>query len=194
MNDYLFFFVAGSSGSFVKTIFYYYLYKLKQYNNPVIFKINPVTGDYHSNTLPAHCHYFDQIDHNKKIIIVDFDENDKSAIIKMVFHKHFKFEIYKNPGLLIQNWDGKLAHIDPVNQDLLEEAFTQNPDYLIFPNWKKQVKNLSPVLTIKFKDVLYGELNEIIANFLKTAPLPEVDYYISEYRIINKKYVDKMPS
>ena len=53
-----------------------------------------------------------------------------------------------------------------------------------------QLEKITPVLTIKFKDILYGNLNEIIANFLGVSQLPEVDQYIDEYRAINKKYID----
>ena len=189
-DNYVFFFVGGSCGSFVKCIFYYYLYKLKRYDKPVYFKIDPITGHCHENNVPQHYHWINDLDQTKKLILIDFDQDDKSTIAKMAFYKHFKFSIYKNPDILNQNWYGKLSNIDPLDIELLEKTFVQNPNYLIFLNWRNQVKKLNPVLVIKFKDILYGQLNEIIANYLQTVPLPEVENYIKEYRAINKKYID----
>ena len=190
-SGYTFFFVGGTCGSFVKCIFYHYLHTLSLWPTPVIFEINSTVGDCHVNNLgPNHQHRINDLDTSKQIIAINFDNNDKPTIIKMAFHKSMKYHICKNPDILKTNWNGELKHIDPFDFDLLEKTFIENPNYLIFPDWKTQLAQVKPELTIQFKDILYGNLNEIIANFLQTPQLPEVDQYINKYRTINKKYVD----
>jgi hypothetical protein len=187
-DEYLFCFVGGSCGSFLKAVFYYYLAKLKKYHKPVHIKINPQCGDCHLRDLPIHHH--SELNTDKKIICIDFDPDDKPTIIKMAFHKAMKLSIAANPNLLEQNWDQELAHIDPANLNLIEKTFLANPDLLIHPNWDEQMKKMRPVLTVKFKDIMFGNLNKILADFFLTDPLPELDTIIQEYRKINSKYLD----
>lgn len=189
MNDYTFFFVGGTCGSFVKLIFAYYL-TLSSQSKPVTLFVDPATGDCHNNYI-SHTHWLDQVDITKKIIVIDFDEDDKISIIKMAFWKVWIKNISSDSDILKKLWDGILSHVDPANAVLLEQTFIQNSSYLIFSDWQDQIKTLSPALIIKFKDIISGNLNKIIADFLQAPQLTEVDTFINEYRNINKKYIDK---
>ncbi len=63
-EKYQFFFVGGTCGSFVQSIFYFYLYKKNKrtLNNLLV---NPVTGDCHTNDLPIHFHFYHELDLTK---------------------------------------------------------------------------------------------------------------------------------
>jgi hypothetical protein len=189
MNEYVFFFIGGTGGSFVKLIFYYYLTLENQCHNTIKLTVDPISGDCHNNYIP-HQHRLNRLDTTKKIIVIDFDNDDKPTISRMAFWKVVVKQIAKDPTVLKTNWNGDLAHIDPADTNLLEQCFIKNPNYLIFSDWKDQIKTLTPVLVITFKDILFGDLNKIIANFFHTPQLPEVDKFIKEYRVANKKYID----
>jgi hypothetical protein len=190
VNDYTFFFIGGSCGSFVKTIFWYYL--TAPHTQPLKnLKINPITGDCHGLApIIKHCHWPDQLDTTKKIISIDFDDDDKPIIARMAFWKVVTDQLARDPTILETKWDKDLAHMDPTNLQLLEKFFVENPDYLIFPDWKIQIEKLSPVLVIKFKDILFNDLNGLVASFLNVPVLTEMDEFIQNYRLINKKYLD----
>jgi hypothetical protein len=189
MNEYVFFFVGGTGGSFVKLIFYYYLTLENQYHNTIKLIVDPINGNCH-NCYIRHEHWINQLDTTKKIVVIDFDNDDKTTISKMAFWKVVTQQIARDPTVLKTNWNGDLAHIDPADTNLLEQCFIKNPNYLIFPDWKDQIKTLTPVLVITFKDIMFGDLNKIIANFFNTSQLPKVDKFIKEYRAVNKKYID----
>jgi len=190
---YQFFFVGGSCGSFVQTIFYYYLHALSLHPIQVILRVNPTTGDCHQNfrEIGRHYHHIKELDPTKKLILIDFDDDDKPTIAKMVFHKRTWKLICKDPKNLTKVANGQLSHLDPTDFNLLRKTITENPFYVIWPEWRDIVALLTPELTIKFKDILFGELNQQIADYFKVLPMPEVDEFIEKYRIINKKYIDK---
>lgn len=190
-DEYVFLFVGGTCGSFVKTLFFYYLYWTGKYKNPVQFKIDPDMGHCHSNNLAKHYHsVYDILDKNKKVIAITFDQDDQQAIIKVVVHKVWKHNLKTAPELLSQNWDGAFAHIDTSNIKQLETEFLKQSHLLITPDWDRQVNKINPTLKIRFKDIMFGNLNQLLADFFETNPLPEVDKFIYEYRTINKKYID----
>jgi hypothetical protein len=188
-TQYEFFFVGGSCGSFAKGIFYYYYY----HPTGKLPDINSITGDCHHEPygkLHLHKHSIANIDPVKKLIVVDFDEDDKPIMMKMSFYKAMWPEICQTPQKIKEYCGGEISHIAPTNFELIEKTVLSNPDYLIFSNWREQLASLTPALTLKFKDIMFGNLNEIIANFFQMKPLPEIDYYIARYRDINKKYLD----
>jgi len=195
-SEYEFLFVGGSCGSFVKYIFYYYLQMSKNREVPWL-DINPDTGDAHSNdvwTVLHHYHRVEQLDPALKLVLVDFDPDDQEAIVRMGYHKAMKFRIVENPTLLTVNFSNIVgpevfANVQATDFDKLEAIFVQHPHLLVFPNWREQIQHLKPVLTVKFKDIMYGDLNKIIANFFNTAPLLEINQLIQEYRDVNKKYL-----
>jgi hypothetical protein len=188
VQDYQFFFVGGSCGSFVKIIFYVYLCSMNQ-NAPLSFiKINPVTGECPPAMTGIHgAHWIHKLDPTKKTILIDFDNNDKRIIARMAFHKVVVYQILQDPTCLKTQWN---IDIDPGNVELLEKTFGQNPDYLIFPDWRQQVSQINPVLTIKFKDIFFGDISKTIADFLQTDRLPELDFFIEQFRKINQKYFE----
>lgn len=182
-HDYQFFFVGGTCGSLVKHIFYNYLHSYTP------LTINPVTGDCHKNAgnnSLKHVHWIEQIDATKKIILIDFDDDDKKTIIRMAFHKVVLLQISSDSTILKTRWG---INVDPSNLEQLEKTFIQNPNFLIFPDWKQQVELITPALTIRFKDILFGDINGIISEFLQIGRLPEVDQFVEQYRNINQKYI-----
>jgi hypothetical protein len=191
ISDYEFFFVGGTCGCFVKAIFSYYVNKIN-HTRPILAKINPITGDCHNSREIMHCHHIDQLDLTKKLIVIDFDEEDKPSIVNMSFHKAMWPEICENPNKIKEYCGGQVSHIAPTDFDLLKKTVTQNPDLLIFFDWKDQLAKLNPVLILNFKDIVFGNLNQLLADFFQVAPLPEIDNYIIEYRNINQKYLIKL--
>lgn len=190
-DDYVFCFVGGSSGSFAKAIFFYYFHYIKRKSKTKFFEIDN-TGHCNFTTQTftfAHGHYVDNLDLSKKLVLIDFDEDDKPLIVKMAFHKVVKKQIADDPNFLTTQWNNPLFESCRHDTKLLEQIFIDNPGYLIFEDWKDQIKNLNPVLTIKFKDIMFGNLNSIIANFFNVAPMPEVDKFIEQYRAINQQYI-----
>ena len=189
-SHYQFFFVGGSGGSFAKVIFFYYLAKLQKYSGPVFFKINPDLGDCHINTVGGHYHYIKDLDLSKEIVLIDFDDDDIPYITKMAFYKVLKAtQLQKDPEFLKREWPHLFSTVDSTDYDTIEKILLDNPECLIFSDWKDQLLTLTPILVIKFKDIMFGELNEIIANFFQTSKLSEVDKFIEEYRAANKKYL-----
>ena len=187
-NRYTFFFVGGSCGSFAKGIFYYYFNK--SLCLPTILpKINPVTGDCH-NAIGRHQHWIKNLNSSEELVLIDFDQDDKLTIAKMAFYKSMWPLLCKNPNNIKFMCNGSIAHMDPLDYELLLKTVMENPDLLIFSNWKEQIKTLSPALTIKFKDIMFGNLNKIIVDFFQTTSEFEVENFITEYRNINKKYID----
>ena len=195
-TEYVFLFLGGTGGSCVKGIFNYYLHILfpSKYR-PIRFNINPITGDCHDINFDykiSHYHEINELVITKKIILIDFDDDDKKTIAKMVFYKIFWPQVCQDPNT-IKTWaNGSLSHMDLLDFDLFKKILIENQDYIgLDPQWKnRQLTAITPVLTIKFKDIFFGNVNQIIANFFQTTQLPEVDTFINEYRTINKKYID----
>ena len=181
-SSYYVLFVPGTCGSFISDFVYYY-----NYNDFSKIKINSVTGDGHGGGSDEHRgHFINDIPPDKTLILIDFDDDDKKTIIKMWFNKFLIPTIKKNPAWLSStDWD-----IPSTDLKLLEQTFQDNPKYVIFPDWREQVTKLTPALTIKFKDIMFGNLNEIIANFLHKPQSAEAATLINHYRNINKKYLD----
>jgi hypothetical protein len=197
--EYEFLFVGGSCGSFVKFVFYYYLQMSRNQEIPWL-DINSETGDAHSSdvwTVLRHYHRVEQLNPALKLVLVDFDDDDKETIVRMGYHKAMKPLIIKNPTLLTVNFSNIVgsevfANVQATDFDKLEAIFIQHPQLLIFPNWREQIQDLEPVLTVKFKDIMFGNLNKIIADFFNTTPLLELNHLIQEYRDVNKKYLSSV--
>ena len=118
----------------------------------------------------------------------DFDDNDRPVISKMAFNKVAKAQILNDVTVLKTNWGINWPQLDNINWTALEQFFVDNPDYLISSTWKDQIKNINPVLTVRFKDVMSGDLNNTIANYHQTTPLVEIDKFIEDYRNVNQQY------
>ena len=186
-SNYQFLFAGGSCGSFVKNIFAYYLFEPKI---KIDLSVNPISGDAHGGNNPIeHHHYVESLDAHRPVIAIDFDDDDRATIVKMVFHKNTYNEILTKPEILKVNWFGKLQNIDPHDVKSLEQVFLDDPGLLVFQDWTDSLEMVKPVLIITFKQVLFGELHKIITDFLHATPVPEIDEYIKNYREINKKYL-----
>ena len=192
-NKYIFFFVGGTCGSFVKTIFATYLHELDKSCKMPTLSVNETTGDCHNTRAwIRHYHYLEHLDLTKKIVVIDFDEDDVPSIVKMVFHKVIIGQISDDPEFLNHKWGEWGRQCFGQYRDdhkMLLQQFLNNPFYLIFEDWQAQINSINPVLTIKFKDIMLGNLNEIIAEFFKVSTLPEVDEFIETYRQANQEYL-----
>ena len=192
-NEYIFFFVGGTCGSFVETIFATDLHELDKSSKMPTLTVTTSTGDCHkTRAWIRHYHYIEQLDLTKKIVVIDFDEDDVPSIIEMHFHKVVIQQISDDPEFLDHMWGESGRRLfGPYrdNHEMLKQQFLNNPYYLIFEDWKAQINSINPVLTIKFKDIMFGNLNEIIANFFKVSSLQEVDEFIKTYRQANQEYL-----
>ena len=134
-NEYIFFFVGGTCGSFVKTIFTQYLYKLGKSSKMPTLTVTTSTGDCHwTQSAIRHYHYIEQLDLNKKIVVIDFDEDDIPSIIKMHFHKVVIQQISDDPEFLDNmwgEWGRRLFSPYRDNHKMLLQQFLNNPYYLI---------------------------------------------------------------
>jgi len=183
IENYTFYFVGGSCGSFVKRLFCYY------YNNTHLTKINKITGDAHSSNifLPKHYHFAKDIPANKSIVSVRFDRDDIDLICKMQYDKFAKDWLQKN-------W----AKAQKIYDDLTEyERFEDMPVEVWYNNYKLSLKNwveeqewTKHHLVVEFKTILGLndiDLNEQIASYFGKQPTTEAKEHIEEYRLINKK-------
>jgi hypothetical protein len=171
-------------------MFSYYLHKTYPRIKAPKLKIDSAGTCHSSESGIMHFHYIDQLDQSKNIVLIDFDDDDKRAISKMAFYKVVWPNICRDPVYLKTFCHGLLSHVDPTDSARLEKILLAQPGYLIFSDWKQQVETLDPVLTIQFKDIFFGNLNQILANYFQTALLPEVDGFIMNYRQLNQKYFD----
>jgi hypothetical protein len=108
----------------------------------------------------------------------------------MAYHKVVKQQIMQDPTSHHSLWGNFFPDFVQIDYALLEKIFVDNPDSLIMRNWNDSIKKINPCLTIKFKDIYFGKLNQLIADYFQTALLPEVDDFIIEYRQVNQKYFD----
>jgi len=191
-NDFLFYFVGGTCGSFVKRIFTYYL----------DVSCGHPPGQLLLDTKLGHCHGYYQIQHYhwpqqcacdrqlnpmKKLVIIDFDEDDKPNIIRMAVSKIIRFQIQEDSNFLVNRWGSVFEGTTDLNE--IEKFFINNPDFLIFPEWKNNLSSLNPALTITYKDIMFGDLNTKIAKFFEITPREEIASFINEYRNCNAKYI-----
>lgn len=192
MQQYQIFHVGGTSGSFINIIFSHYLQHLGVDIDAKKLLVD-FTGSCHQ---VARCpgdktHWIDKLDSNKKTIAIDFDEDDKKIIATMVFEKIIMFLILKDPTLLQRKWpNSAVSTINWRDRELLKKTFVENPDLLIFYDWKQQLERANPVLILRFKDIMFGDINGIVAKFFQTERLIKLDNFIKEYRKINQKYLD----
>jgi hypothetical protein len=67
--------------------------------------VNMLTGDCHGTQATiAHYHYIEQLDLTKKIVVIDFDEDDIPSIIEMAFRKVVTQQISDDPEFLDNMW------------------------------------------------------------------------------------------
>ena len=192
MQQYQIFFVGGTGGSFINIIFSHYLQHLGVDINAKKLLVDSTTGNCHRAKRPGDMtHWIDKLDSNKKTIAIDFDEDDKKIIATMVFEKTMMFLILEDPTLLQRKWpNSAVSDINWRDRKLLKKTFVENPDLLIFYDWKQQLERANPVLILRFKDIMFGDINGIVAKFFQTKRLIELDNFIKEYRKINRKYLD----
>jgi hypothetical protein len=186
-NQFFFFFVGGSCGSFVNAIFKYYIgnYNNSEYQN---YATDSKDGScHHMNRSMPWTHWLDQIDRSKKLVVIDFDPDDKSTMIHMTVHKVVKYQCQANPDYLVNTWGAIFSGVTELHD--AEKIFLENPDLLIFSDWKNQIQSLQPAMSIKFKEILFGDINGKIADFFKIDPIPQINNFIFDYRVANKKYI-----
>ena len=190
---YVLVFPGGACGSFVETIVYYYLYKTGKFLLPVKLELNESTGECRINhSVIPHTHYtdFDNI-YKSKIIAINYDEDDRFYIAKMMFHKNFKTWIPKNLDATMDYWS-EWEELKKISGDeiKLEELFLVDLSTKVptVSNWQEGLSSLSIDLLINFKQIFNDDLNQIIIDHLQTSRLPEVDEFITQYRQINQKY------
>jgi hypothetical protein len=188
-NDFLFYFVGGTCGSFAKAIFARYLdIKLNQPIEKIL--IDPELGHCHDNhriVRIKHVHWLKHIDPQKQLVVIDFDEDDQTSIVKMAVNKVVQFQIQKDANFLINRWGSVFA--DKKDLRDIEKIFIDNPNFLIFSEWKTFLDSLNPVLVLTYKDIIFGDLNKKISDFFELSPSPEIDEIISQYRACNRKYI-----
>lgn len=188
LDNFVFFFPCGGGGNFVKLIFAYYLIRQSHRASTVKLAVDPITGHCHNNLI-AHTHWIDQLPRGKKIIAIDFDQDDRPTLARMVFAKFFAESIERNPAQLKSNWQGQLAHIDHTDTTAIEQFFITHPDLLVPLDWQTQIETVNPALVIRFKDIVCGDLNQIVVDFLRCETCPQVQQFIERWRTINARYL-----
>ena len=94
-DNFVFFFVPGSCGSFLNSVFSYYINQLQTPHLEYKGFVNQKTGDCHSNESFNRgpqwnrygTHLKEKISPGAKVIAIDFDDDDKKFIFRMMFHK-----------------------------------------------------------------------------------------------------------
>jgi len=183
MYDYAFYFVGGSSGSFVKRLFCYY------HSDIPLTSISKSTGDAHSSNeyLPPHYHFAKDIPPNKTIISIRFDKDDIDLICKMQYDKFAKDWLQKNWAKAQETYD-VLTEYNKF-EDMPIEVWYKNYK-LSLNNWVQEQEWTKHDLIIEFKTTLglnNIDLNEQIANYFGKQPTTEAKEHIEEYRLVNKK-------
>lgn len=167
-NGYAFLFLSGSCGCFLKGTFYYYLSKLDKNVNPIKLTVNPSNGDCRCMFTGFHYHNFNEIVELKKespdvkVIAISIEPDDLKIVNKMHYYKSTMFNNKANPDVIF-DWQQQ---------------------------WNNSIDYTQIDLVIKFKTILgmSGEdLNQLLADYLQTEKLAEVDEFINSYREINKK-------
>ena len=181
----MFYFVGGTCGSFTKRIFAYYL-AICCGHTPKQLLLNTELGHCHGPHQIHHCHWLPP-GPKVKLVVIDFDEDDKSSIIRMAVSKVIRFQIQEDPEFLVRRWGPVFVGKTDLNE--IEKIFINNPDFLIFPEWKNNLSSLNPVLTITYKDIMFGDLNTKIAEFFGITPRQEIASFIDKYRNCNRKYI-----
>lgn len=192
MEHYVFLFPGGAGGSFVKKIWYYYLQKNGLYHRTVRLTLNVKEGDAHDSRLPVHYHDFNDLIERKtdktKIVFIDFSLDDLKTIATMQYHKQFKDWVKEHKEEAMATW--------PL-LDLTDEKTTEKSHSEMYisghQHYHQKVQYDKIDYIIEFKTV-FGlnekNLNEEISKMLGFNLLSEIDEYIKEYRLINKKYFD----
>jgi len=189
-NDYAFAFCGGTCGSFVKLIWNCYICYINKESNRYTLIVNRQTGDAH-NDLGKHYHLTNDIDNikanfiNKKIVLINFDDDDVKLIATMQYFKFNKKWLEQNLLYAMNEWPAiKQGLEDPATrQQTWQQHYIEN-----CKNWKKNIKVDQADFVIDFKTIYYGSdknLNQIIAEYFETDTLSNVDTFINEYRLIN---------
>lgn len=195
MREYEFLFVGGSCGSFLKTIFYYYLYKHGRYPHPVKLTVHPVTGDCHgvgqstpNYHEPTDIEIIKQVNPTAKIVLISYEPDDLNLIIKMQYEKVFKKWLYRNKDAAEQTWPelkGRMA--TPEEQENSVKAVLASG----YSTWLSKIDSCEVDKIIKFKTIIGQsdeDLNQIITEYIQLDRLTEVEEFIKQYRLINQKY------
>jgi hypothetical protein len=193
---YNFVFVGGSCGSFIKIIWSYYTHYIDQ-NKFINLTFNRLTGDAHMKEASYYrtfhtCSISDikKKDPYKKIVLIMFDDEDLDLITKLEYFKYGKNWIENNLELAHQSYPIMAEKLlDPRKwQDAWQEHMK-----IGFRDWLQRIDKENADFVIDFKTIYRqaGNLNQLVANYLKTDPLPEVAAFIDEYRLVNYKLYGK---
>jgi len=181
MNNYVFYFLGGTCGSFVKKLFAYYLLGS---NLPVV---NTHTGDSHGDYKIDHYHNIELIPKDTKIIAIRYDNDDIDLIIKMEYEKATKPWLEKN-WTDAQNEYSSLLPYKSVHDMPYEEWY--NIYSMNVNNWVQEQDWDSFELVIELKTILGlndVDLNKQLADYFGMEPVTEVNASIKEYREIQEK-------
>jgi hypothetical protein len=189
------FYVGGSGGSFIDSIFLFYTeYQNNPKNLDAIKKkyfLISKRGDCHEGSLLKNPnHYIEQaekLDKNKKNIAIKFSFDNIPNIQNLIYGKVYSLPEYENEKLkLFKNtrFNEKLIKGDLKKTEIaIKKLYKRH-----LTEWIEKFPFNKMDLVINF-DTIYGkdnnDLNDIISNFLKVEKLKEVDDFIENYRKIN---------
>jgi len=98
-----------------------------------------------------------------------------------------KFPKAKDPNFLVHKFGSMFRGVAAPSEIL--EVFLNRPHLLLDNRWDEWITQIKPAFTIKFKEILFGNLNKKISAYLGVKESQEIDDFILRYRIINKKYI-----
>jgi hypothetical protein len=142
--------------------------------------------------LPRHArvkqtHRFNELDRTKHIILIDFDSHDYETMTRLMVHNSVKPRLEREPDWLTRRWGKVFAGVSDLAD--IEHIFLNNQEFLLFPNWNYYVERIDWVLKLRFREVLFGNVNAKIAGFLKTEPVPQIDNLLFAYREQNRRHI-----
>lgn len=125
----------------------------------------------------------------KIVICIMPDQEDILPIAKMMYHQYFKQWIAENPDHATAQWPELTENLS--NEEQTEAAFLLDLSSKVYiDGWQSATELFD--LVINFKTVMGtddADFHQILADFLETPRLTEIDTYISQYRLANNQYL-----
>jgi len=147
-----------------------------------------VDGSCHPNSELMHYHYANQIKEipGQKIIAIDYDPDDYKLITKLVYNKYWIPILKETPSLLLTNWPARrYTSMEMFYNDI----FNNGAQILVESKWSENLSAVNVDFVIKFKDIMFNDINQIVSDYLVVPRSSEIDNFILQYREINKKYL-----
>ena len=192
--DHDIFFVHGTGGSFIDTIFLFYFYlSHKQYTIRELqekFLLIGKMGECHDATQSPHYHTVSDLEFynpNKKNIAIRYTQDDEQFILDMAYNKLFLQESHTTDKFLSNfKLNKKMLKNKKTLEDTIKKLCQKNVTH-----WRENFDFSKINLLIDF-NTIYGRnkenLHDIIGDFLKIEKLPIIDDYIKFYQNKNSKY------